>query len=207
MTKSVYDRLRSDIVTGVRPSGSALVETALADHYGVSRTPIREALLQLIRDGIVERDGRGLVVCKRSPEEILEIYETRILLEGFAAQLAAERRSNLDLRRLERINEEMRSIDGNTEHRVRSNRAFHEQLWAATKNRSLIDLLERIHMQLIRYSQTTLNYPGRWDTVIAEHEALLEAIRDQRADDARELAMRHMTAARDIRLELYAHEL
>ncbi|HLI15318.1 MAG TPA: GntR family transcriptional regulator [Acidimicrobiales bacterium] len=205
MAKSVYAQLRNDIVTGKRPPGTPLVESALARHFGVSRTPVREALLQLRQDGLVERSGRAHVVRQRSPEEILEIYEMRILLEGAAARGAARRRTDLDLSRLRRAHADMAALsEQQADDRVAANRAFHKLIWAASHNRTLVDLLERIEMQLLRYPETTLGYPGRWPAVLAEHEALIEAIARQREEEAGELAARHMAAARDIRLEMYA---
>ena len=204
MAGSTYDILRGEIVSGARAPGSRLVETTLADQYGVSRTPIREALLKLQQDGLLERDGRGLVVRKQSPEEILEIYEMRILLESFAARSAASRRTELDLMRLARAHDEMVRLTGSeTNACAAANREFHRRLWTATHNGTLIDLLERINDQLHRYPQTTLSFPGRWEQVLADHEVLLEVIRKNNAEEAAEIASRHMVDARNIRLQMY----
>ena len=205
MAKSVYEDLREDIVTGRFPPGMSLVETSLAEHYGVSRTPVREALLQLLRDGLVERSGRGISVATRSPEEILEIYEVRILLEGAAARLAATRRTELDLGLLSRAHEDMlaaKGPDGLT--KVRMNAAFHEHLWAASHNSTLVDMLHRLYDHLNRFPETTLEHPGRWDDVLREHAEMLDAVRDGNADVAEKLATAHMASARNVRLEMYA---
>lgn len=205
MAGSVYDELREAIVSGALPPGSPLVETALAGQFGISRTPVREALLKLRQDGLVEPSGRGLAVSRRSPEEILEIYEMRVLLEEHAARFAAAHRTALDISRLEhaqRVLAETSTSD--TAALVRANTEFHEQIWAASHNRTLCDLLDRINVQLRRYPETTLTYPGRWESVLAEHEALVAAIREGRPDDAAEVAACHMSAARDVRLKMYS---
>jgi DNA-binding GntR family transcriptional regulator len=91
----IYQQLREAIVTGVLSADAPLTELSLAAQYKVSRTPVREALRRLEQDGLVERGPRGMKVRGRSPEEILEIYEVRITLEGAAARAAAERRTEL----------------------------------------------------------------------------------------------------------------
>src|SRR6185436_17719083 len=102
---------------------------------GVSRTPIREALRRLEQDGLIERTSRGTRVVERSPEQILEIYELRILLEAHAARSAAQRATSLDINRLRTIHEQMLATapeDRNA--RVTLNRLFHEALWHASHN-------------------------------------------------------------------------
>ncbi|MBO0826374.1 MAG: GntR family transcriptional regulator, partial [Streptosporangiales bacterium] len=95
--------LKQAILKGELEPGQPLVETALAAWCEVSRTPIREALTRLEQDGLVDRTDRGLVVRQRSPEEILDIYETRLALEATAGRMAAERRTAHDLRLLKRL--------------------------------------------------------------------------------------------------------
>src|ERR1700749_32754 len=89
----VYDRLRGEIVTGEFEPGTPLGEEALAQRYGTSRTPVREALRRLEQDGLVESGVRGMRGRARSPEEIQEIYEVRVPLEATVAAAAARRRT------------------------------------------------------------------------------------------------------------------
>ena len=100
MTMGVYEQLRQSIIEGRLLPGESLVEANLASTYGVSRTPIREALTRLQQDGLVHRGDRGLVVRESTPEEILDIYETRVILEAQAARLAAKRRTEFELARI-----------------------------------------------------------------------------------------------------------
>jgi DNA-binding GntR family transcriptional regulator len=185
---------------GLSP-GESLVETALADRFGVSRTPIREALQRLEQDGLVERGDRGLVVRDVSPEEILDIYEARIALEGTAARLAADRRTNLDIVQIRRQLAAMSEVEKRDELRMaETNRGFHAAVWLASHNPSLLDLFNRIDQHLARYPVTTLSHPGRWETAIAEHADLLDAIERRDGVNAEKLAVHHFTEARDIRL-------
>jgi DNA-binding GntR family transcriptional regulator len=200
----VYQQLREAIVDGTL-AGAPLTELSLAAKYKVSRTPVREALRRLEQDGLVERGARGMQVRARSPEEILEIYEVRIILEGAAARAAAERRTDLDLMRVEQIHASMKAASRDDPERLATaNRQFHEVIWAMSHNATLIDLLMRLHAHLIRYRETTLTYEDRWDEVLAEHQNLIEAIRAGDREKAGRIAEEHMTAARNVRLQMYA---
>jgi DNA-binding GntR family transcriptional regulator len=201
---NLYDQLRDEIVYGQLKPGTPLVELAVASRYGASRTPVREALRRLEQDGLVERGERGMQVRARSPEEILEIYDVRIQLEAWAARAAAERRTAFDLAQLEELHTRMLNVrPGDSDAMVKSNRAFHEALWTSSHNKTLVDLLTRLQGHLTRFPATTLSRTDRWPAVLAEHRKLIDAIANRDADSAAELAASHMTAARDIRFQLY----
>jgi DNA-binding GntR family transcriptional regulator len=204
---TIYEQLHEHIVTGRLDAGEALRETSLATQFGVSRTPIREALRRLEQDGLVERGDRGLQVRRRSPEEILEIYEVRVALEAAAARAAAERRSPLDLIRLEQVHANMAALENpDAETMASLNRRFHGLVWAASHNATMVDALTRLHAPLMRYRETTLAFEDRWDMVIQEHANILEAIREGDPVRARDLASDHMIGARDTRLRMFAAE-
>lgn len=198
---SPYDMLKQAILDGELAPGQPLVETALGAWYKVSRTPIREALRRLEQDGLVERGGSGLVVRRRSALEILDIYETRIVLEATVGRVGAERRTEHDLRMLHRQVQRCAAADpSDTDAMVEANRAFHRSMWQASHNESLIDLLERLNLHLARYTATTLSHPGRWEQSLVEHAGMVEALERRDGFRAYELGMKHFTAARDIRL-------
>lgn len=203
--ESPYHQIRSAIMDGSLEPGASLVEKALASWCGVSRTPIREALLRLEQDGLVERTSRGLVVRQRSPEEVLDIYEVRIVLEAAAARVAAERHSQFDRIRFERLLTACEALEGTDEPRelARVNGEFHHGVRLASHNQPLIDLLGRLNLHLMRYPATTLAYPRRWERALAQHRDLIEAIVRRDGALAAELAEAHFTEARDIRLQLW----
>lgn len=204
MAASTYERLRELILTNALPDGEPLIEVSLAERLGVSRTPVRDALRQLEQDGLVERHGRGLRIRQLSPEEILEIYEVRETLEAAAARAAATRRTELDLSRLEAIHGQMSELGEDLDQRVSWNNQFHETLWRASHNATLQEFMSRLIIRVSRYSQTTLEFPGRWERILNEHGDLLTAIRAQDPESAARVATVHMAAARDIRLRLYS---
>jgi DNA-binding GntR family transcriptional regulator len=105
-TEVQYARLRKEILDGVFAPGTILLETALSVKYGVSRTPVREALGRLAQDGLIERSTRGFRIKQRNPEQILEIYEARIALEARSAELAAKHRTDFDLARMAHLLDE-----------------------------------------------------------------------------------------------------
>lgn len=201
---SPYEKIKQAVLNGELAGGQPLVEATLAEWCGVSRTPVREALRRLEQDGLIIRDARGLAVRERSPEEILDIYDTRIVLESAAGRAAAERRNNHDIRALRWSLAECQAISGESEGAVAANERFHTAVWHATHNESLVDLLERLCLHLARYPETTLAAPGRWTAALIEHAALLDAIERRDGDVAAEISSTHFSAARDIRLELFA---
>lgn len=203
-----YARIRQAILDGTYEPGAALVESAVAKWCGLSRTPVREALTRLEQDGLVARTDRGMIVRERTPEEILDIYEVRIGLETVAARIAAERATALDRVRLERLCRLAEEADPtNGDELAECNRKFHHGVVRASHNQSLIDVLDRLNMHLMRYPATALQYPGRWEKALVEHRSLVEAIAAGDPDRAAGLASHHFTTARDIRLSLWAMEL
>ena len=202
-----YEMLKQAILTGELKAGEPLVETSLAAWCQVSRTPIREALRRLEQDGLIQRSDRGLVIRERSPQEILDIYETRIALEATAGRMAAERRTDHDVLLLRRLIERGKKIaDDEVAAIVEANRQFHRAVWQASHNESLLDLLERLNLHLARYPETTLSAPGRWREACHQHEILVDAIQKRDSDGAYKIALEHFVDARDIRLALFADE-
>lgn len=205
--RSVYDQLRSQIVDGVLSPGTHLVEGPLAKAFGVSRTPIREALSQLAYEGLLERHDRAMRVRVLKAEDILEIYEVRIALERAAARAAAERRTELDLGRLGHILDEMQALDpADTDRRPKLAHAFHFAMWRAGHNAMLVETLEGVHLRVMGLSSTTLHYSERWKVFSDECVALFEAIQRCAAEQAGEIAEQQMTNARDFRVKLYSSE-
>jgi DNA-binding GntR family transcriptional regulator len=200
---SVYHDLLEEILQGDLEPGEILVESALGSRFGVSRTPIREALRMLEQDGVLERVNRGMRVRPTSAEEVLEIYGVRGTLEAEAARQAAVRRTDYDLATLDRIAEAMAGAQEATPQEMAAiNRSFHRAIWQAAKNRTLSDLLDRLAVHLRRYPATTYTRPGRWEDALNEHRALLEAIRDGDPVKAGDIAERHISSARNVRLDM-----
>jgi DNA-binding GntR family transcriptional regulator len=159
---SLYHQLLEEVLEGRLRPGEVLVETALGKRFGVSRTPIREALRMLEQDGVLERVNRGMRVRQTSSEEVLEIYGVRTILEAAAARDAAAKRSDYDLATLDRIFGSMAEAKGATPLELAEiNRSFHRAIWQASRNRTLVDLLERLTCAVTRPPPTSATGGGR----------------------------------------------
>ncbi|AYG03149.1 GntR family transcriptional regulator [Gryllotalpicola protaetiae] len=204
---STYTLIRDAVLDGTYEPGAPLVELVLAKQYGVSRTPIREALTRLEQDGLVVRGARGLVVRERSPEEILDIYEARLVLEAAVVEAAAKRHTQLDRVRIENAVRGCEAATGHPEKMVAANDAFHRAIWLSSHNEAFIGLLEQLRLHLVRYPGTTISYPGRWEESLEEHRQITKAIVDRDSDAASRLAREHFEHARDVRVKLWENEL
>lgn len=198
-----YDKIKTAIVHGELLPGQVLVETTLAEWCGVSRTPIREALRRLEHDGLVTWGERGLMVRKRTPAEIIDAYELRMLLEATAARVAADRRTNHDILWMRQRADQCDSLEQPTPlEMMTTNQRFHESVWVAAHNDALFDLLDRMRMHLQYGPSKTLAQPGRWAEGCTEHHAIVDAIEARDEDTAFLLTQEHFRRARDLRLAL-----
>lgn len=145
LTIEVYEQLRQAIVEGAIRPNERLIESELAERFGVSRTPVRESMLRLAGDGLITIHRRGWVVREHSAEEVREVYEVRAALEGFAAGLAAKRATGAELKAIEGIHQSyIDSIQGSTRgHLVSHNDAFHEAVILAAHNQLLGEQIHR----------------------------------------------------------------
>lgn len=202
-----YELIRADVIAGNLVAGERLSEAALSRKYGVSRSPVREALASLERDGLIERIGLVARVRDRTQSEILDIYQVRVYLEGAIASDAAQRRHPMDVHRLDAAVQTAIDVDtDDPKALVAVNRLFHDALAAASHNATLSDLQDRLTAQVatIRTTPaTTLIFPGRWQEAHEEHELIARAVAAKDADTARAVAERHMARSRDIRLHLF----
>lgn len=200
---AVYGTLREAILTKALTSGPQLAEEDLARIFGVSRTPIREAILRLEAERLIERrGGRRLSVARISPAEILEIYDVRVVLDGLAAELAAERATPPDVAQLRWINSQMSASGEAGDYRRVSVLSvdFHDWIAKASGNSFLLGQIRVVHDRVRRFERTTLQQPGRLTGAFDEHEELLDAIASGDVARAGQAARFHMLNAKKIRL-------
>jgi DNA-binding GntR family transcriptional regulator len=165
-------QLADEIVRGVLAPGSALDETDIARRFGVSRTPVREALRQLVASGLVEaRAHRGAVVAQPSLERLTGMFEAMAELEALCAGLAAERMTAAERQKLEAIHDELRLLShaGNPER-------FHNAIYAGSQNGYIAEmtLATRVRVQPFRRAQ--FRNLGRLAKSQAEHDRVVVAI-------------------------------
>jgi DNA-binding GntR family transcriptional regulator len=184
--------------------GDRLVEAELADRFGVSRTPIREALQRLETQGLLARDGRSLMVASLDHDQLGELYVLRAELEGLAARLAAQHAAPEEIRVLWEMVRRDRDLVGSPGQLARANKRFHRQIHLASHNRYLIQQLEMVHRSMVLLSTTTLAAEGRGVQALGEHEEIVRAI-EARQGEAAEAAIRaHISQAFETRLMLDA---
>ncbi|WP_409557771.1 GntR family transcriptional regulator [Aliiroseovarius sp. M344] len=187
---------------GTYKPGDRLVESELAERFGVSRTPIREALQRLETQSLLTRDGRSLIVASLSHNQLAELYVVRSALEGLAASLAAQHATPEEIRVLREMVEDDRKRLSDPSALSRSNRRFHKQLHLASHNRYLVQQLDLVHRTMALLATTSLAAEGRSEIAIAEHDAIVAAIeaRDQAAAQAALKA--HISQAFETRIKL-----
>lgn len=193
-----YLRVKQDLLDGRFGPGTVLLETTLGQSYGVSRTPMREALARLAHDRLIERTDRGYVVRERSAEEIEAIYEARIPLEAAAAELAARRRSAIDVDRLAHLLA-MRLDEKDTARHPDWNSEFHVAMRDAARSAVIASSLGHLDDLLVDYR------PDRAASATTnrgylEHVEILEAIRRGDAAAAAETMTSHLERMRDLRV-------
>ncbi|WIV49797.1 GntR family transcriptional regulator [Marivivens sp. LCG002] len=196
-----YRRLLEDIGNGHLAPGARLRETELAERFGISRTPIREAIRQLEADGLVVHMPRqGATIRVLDYSEVMELYEMRAVLEGTAARLAARAASDLELDELETLNSELsQAADVRTAYEL--NRQFHMTLLDAAKNRYLIKSVNALQKTLLIIGTSTLAEADRAQQAVKEHAALLVALKARDGVRAEELMRAHIEAAHRVRLK------
>jgi DNA-binding GntR family transcriptional regulator len=194
-----YARLRQDILDGAFVPGTILLETALSARYGVSRTPVREALGRLAQDGLIERSTRGFRVKQRNPEEILEIYEARIVLEARSAELAAKHRTDIDLARMAHLLEERRSESDPARFGPLNNK-WHDVMRQSAHNATISDLLARLDSLLLLFRPRSFA-PRPDDRSAEEHALILKAISQGDQEAAGAVMTDHLRRMRDWRIQ------
>lgn len=196
-----YRQLLVEISRGDLLPGARLRETDLAEHLGVSRTPVREAIRQLEADGLVAHVPRlGATIRVLDYTEVMELYEMRAVLEGTAARLAARAASDIELDELIALNDELAAApDPKAAYEL--NRQFHMTLLDAAKNRYLIKSVNALQKTLLILGPSTLLEADRAEQAVAEHAALLEALKNRDSVQAEALMRAHIEAAHRVRLK------
>ncbi len=202
--KDAYSLILEAIDTGIYKPGNRLVESELAERFGVSRTPIREALQRLETQSLLTRDGRSLVVASLDHSQLSELYVVRGALEGLAARLAARHSTPEERAVLGDMLEADRKLVDDPEAMSRANRRFHKQIHLASHNRFLVRQLDLVHRSMALLASTSIAVAGRPKDTLDEHEVIVRAIESGDGDAADKALRDHISQAFIIRLRLDA---
>lgn len=181
--------------------GSRLVESELAEKFGVSRTPIREALQRLETQAVLTRDGRSLVVASLSHDQMGELYVVRAELEGLSARLAAQHAAPEEVRVLQQMVKADHALLGDPQALARANRRFHLQIQRAGHNRYLVQQLSMLYRTMALLTTTSFSIEGRGETALGEHQGIVDAIANRDGDLAHRLGAGHISSAYETRLK------
>ena len=196
-----YSMILEAIDVGIYRPGDRLVESELADRFGVSRTPIREALQRLETQSLLERDGRSLIVASLDHNQMSELYIVRRELEALAARLAARHATSEEVRLLRAMVTADNDLVDDPAALARANRRFHKQIHLASHNRYLVQQLDLVHRTMALMATTSLAAQGRGRIAQEEHDGIVRAI-EARDEDAADRALRdHISIAFMTRLQ------
>lgn len=197
---TLRDEIENGIVTGEFEPGERLEEVQLATRFGVSRTPIREALMQLSAIGLVEiRPRRGAVVVDPAPQRVFEMFEVMSELEGMAGALAARRHTEEDREALLSAHEKCKAaaLSEDTDRYYYDNELFHRAIYAASHSGFLEEQCTVLHRRLRPYRRLQLRVRNRMKVSLKEHGETVEAILAGDVNASRELLRNHVAVQGD----------
>lgn len=194
-TSDLKQAIEDAVIAGEFGPGDRLDEVSLAQRFGVSRTPVREALLQLGAEGFIDvRPRRGAVVSILSPHRLIEMFEVMAELEAACGRLAARRLTPQNDAAMALAHEACVSAAaaGDPEAYYAVNRAFHEAIYRAARNEFLAEQAIALHKRLSAYRRVQLRARNRMTQSLNEHLEILEAIRAGHEDMAARQLQAHV---------------
>jgi DNA-binding GntR family transcriptional regulator len=196
-----YSMILEAIDVGIYRPGDRLVENELAERFGVSRTPVREALQRLETQSLLARDGRSLIVASLDHNQTAELYVVRGELEGLAARLAARHASAEEVRVLRDMVEQDNALTNDPGALAQANRRFHKQIHLASHNRYLVQQLDLVHRSMVLMATSSLAVEGRGAIAQAEHDHIVTMIEARDEDGADDALRTHISVAFVTRLK------
>ena len=194
-TEILVSEIEKLIVNGSMVPGQRLDEMVLAKKYGVSRTPVREAIRALIAIGLVQNTGKqGSQVAKLSISMLIEMFELMAVLEGMCAQLAARRATKNELLEMQKTHQLLEKTFEKGTHKefYNVNLQFHDQLYNASHTQYLAEETLRLRRRLSPYRMRVTFQPGRMSSTLEEHKKILIAINKGESELAKNEAISHL---------------
>lgn len=194
----VFAKLENDIIFGVYPRGEILTELKLVEQLGVSRTPIREALRRLEQERLIEDTGKGSRVLGITDEDLTDLLDIRLRIEGLATYYAAKNMTEDGLKELSHIIDlqEFYFSRGDSEHIREMDDAFHAVICRLSKHAVIADTLLPLYRKTQRFRKASIEDKSRTEQVVREHKNILNAIAAGDAGLAEILTTEHISNAK-----------
>lgn len=198
----IFEQLERDILSGKYPRSTVLSELGLSKELGVSRTPVREAIRRLEQEDILEECGKGMIVVGITPEDMQDMFEIRLAIEGEAARRAAVNISDEQLGRMREILDLQRFYSEkegeNSSDQIKNmDSQFHEILYLASDSRPYIRTLLPLHKRMMKMRKASVSKHSRAMRSLEEHEAIYEALLRHDPDAAEKAVLTHSRNARE----------
>lgn len=192
-----YNKIKLRIITcGYRP-GEVLSEAAISDELKIGRTPIHQAIHRLMMDGLITiMPRKGVMVAPAGVDEVMEIIDVRLVTECYCARLAADRADDSELQELQRIVDASEKVTNqrDVEKMMLFDREFHDALARAARNTVLADVLRSLHERSLRFWFISLRDPDHHRSVLAQHRAIVAALKSRQPDAAENAMREHILA-------------
>ena len=198
LSDHIRNALTDEIASGLLAPGVDLDEQNLADRFGASRTPVREALRQLAVTGLVEiRPRRGVIVTQTTPERIMEMFETSAEVEATCVRIATYRITPIERGKLIEMHDASAALveRGDVDGYDKFNREFHEVIYGATHNAFMAEQALAIRNRLKAFRRTQLRHSNRLARSREEHDAIMTAIAQGDGEEASRRMRAHMLNA------------
>jgi DNA-binding GntR family transcriptional regulator len=201
LREHVYSGVKKAIIGGDFQPGKRLIEERLAADMTTSRTPVREAIQKLEKEGLIFRLPRGGFAVKPvTEEEVEEVMGLRSVLEGYAAFLATSRITDSELKELEKIiaQEDACLNNLNVDEFIRLDGEFHDALYKAAKNARLYTLLNDLRDYMYRYRVIILHYQRKLHLAVQDHKEMLASMKAKSPRQVEKLVRKHVSRGKDI---------
>lgn len=204
LAEEAYDKIRQAIRKRQFRAGDRLREIELAEMFGLSRTPVREALSRLQAEGLAAQNAqRGFTLIEFDHAMVAELYAMREALEASAARLAARSADQAELGMLRELHEQYAVLveAGKESELTEKNRQFHEALYLCAHNRFLVRMLEPLQVALGLLGESNLMDRRHAGQNVLDHEAILSALEQRDENQAEELLRKHVRSAYAARIK------
>lgn len=204
----VYEELKREILIGKITPGTRMMEVELADEMGVSRTPVREAIRKLEKEGLVNIEPRkGAYASDISVEDLVDVLVVREDLEGLAASLAATNITEEGINQLQAITEGYAQAvkSNNTEQMIMLDEEFHKTIVSFSNNKTLMQFTESVQDLALRFRYLYYDNFSRYENMPNEHKHIVEALKSGNCDEARVAADAHVKKLKEFVLREGEH--